>query len=199
MLTKLGQPQNYASKRISSYDRTGGNKDSLTIKAGETAILADIKGAGAIHHLWVTISAEPFYGRKLVLKMFWDGEKAPSVEVPIGDFFGVGHGLDRNFSSIPIACSSEGRAKNCYWYMPFKQSALVTVTNEGTLDVPAFYYYVDYRELNDLPGHALFPCPIPAGDAVRVRDKLRHPRRRGPRPLRRLQHERPPASHGLVG
>jgi hypothetical protein len=151
MLTKLGQPQNYASKRISSYDRTGGNKDSLTIKAGETAILADIKGAGALHHLWVTISAEPFYGRKLVLRMFWDGEKAPSVEVPIGDFFGVGHGLNRNFSSIPIACSSEGRAKNCYWYMPFKQSALVTVTNEGTRDVPAFYYYVDYRELNDLP------------------------------------------------
>jgi hypothetical protein len=151
MLTKLGQPQNYASKRISSYDRRGGNKDSLTIKAGETAILADIKGAGALHHLWVTISAEPFYGRKLVLRMFWDGEKAPSVEVPIGDFFGVGHGLNRNFSSIPIACSSEGRAKNCYWYMPFKQSALVTVTNEGTRDVPAFYYYVDYRELNDLP------------------------------------------------
>ncbi len=151
MLTKLGQPQNYSSKRISSYDRTAGNKDSLTVKAGETAILAEIKGAGAIHHIWVTISAEPFYGRKLVLRMFWDGEKTPSVEVPIGDFFGVGHGLNRNFSSIPIACSSEGRAKNCYWYMPFRQSALVTVTNEGTRDVPAFYYYVDYREFDNLP------------------------------------------------
>jgi len=152
MLLKLAQAQNYVSKRISSFDRSGGNKDSLTIKKGETAVLADIKGAGAIHHLWVTIAAEPFYGRKLVLRMFWDGEPAPSVEVPIGDFFGVGHGLNRNLSSIPIACSSEGRAKNCYWYMPFKQSALVTVTNEGSRDVPAFYYYVDYRELTELPG-----------------------------------------------
>ncbi len=150
MLGKLGFPQNYVSKRISSYDRTGANKDSLTIEAGQTAVLAEIKGPGAIHHIWVTIAAEPFYGRKLVLRMFWDGERDPSVEVPIGDFFGVGHGLNRNFSSIPITCSSEGRAKNCYWFMPFRQSARLTVANEGRQTVPAFYYYVDYRELKDL-------------------------------------------------
>ena len=148
MLSQLGQRLYFVSKRISSYDRTGGNKDSLTIKPGETATLAEIKGPGAIHHIWVTIAAEPFYGRKLLLRMFWDGEKSPSVEVPIGDFFGVGHGLNRNFSSLPIACSSEGRAKNCYWSMPFRQSARVTVTNEGTAEVPAFYYYLDYRELS---------------------------------------------------
>ena len=150
MLGKLGLPQDYVSKRVSSYDRTGGNKDSLTIEPGLTAVLADLKGPGAIHHIWVTIAAEPFYGRKLVLRMFWDGEQDPSVEVPIGDFFGVGHGLNRNFSSIPITCSSEGRAKNCYWYMPFRQSARVTVTNEGQQTVPAFYYYVDYREIKNM-------------------------------------------------
>jgi hypothetical protein len=166
MLAKLGQPQDYISKRISSFDRTGGNKDSLTIEAGQTAVLADIKGPGAIHHIWVTIAAEPFYGRKLVLRMFWDGEPSPSVEVPIGDFFGVGHGLNRNFSSIPITCSSEGRAKNCYWYMPFGQSARITVTNEGQQTVPAFYYYVDYRELKDLAAdtprfHAQYRQEIP--------------------------------------
>ena len=166
MLGKLGLPQDYVSKRISSYDRTGGNKDSLTIEAGQSAILADIKGPGAIHHIWVTIAAEPFYGRKLVLRMFWDGEQDPSVEVPIGDFFGVGHGLNRNFSSIPITCSSEGRAKNCYWHMPFRQSARITVTNEGQQTVPAFYYYVDYRELKDLAAdtprfHAQYRQEIP--------------------------------------
>jgi len=150
MLGKLGLPQDYVSKRVSSYDRTGGNKDSLTIEPGLTAVLADLKGPGAIQHIWVTIAAEPFYGRKLVLRMFWDGEQDPSVEVPIGDFFGVGHGLNRNFSSIPITCSSEGRAKNCYWYMPFRQSARVTVTNEGQQTVPAFYYYVDYREIKNM-------------------------------------------------
>ncbi len=150
MLVRLGQYQDYASKRISSYDRTGGNRDALSIQPGETASLAEINGPGAIHHIWVTISAEAFYGRKLILRMYWDDETSPSVEAPIGDFFGVGHGLNRNFSSIPINCSSEGRARNCYWYMPFQKSARVTVTNEGTRPVGAFYYYVDYRELPTL-------------------------------------------------
>jgi len=148
LLTKLGQPQNFTSKRVSSFDRTGGNKDSLTIKPGATAVLAEIKGPAAVHRTWVTISAEAFYGRKIVLRMYWDGEAAPSVEAPIGDFFGVGHGLNRNLSSLPIADSSEGRARNCYWYMPFQKSARITVTNEGSREIPAFYYYVDYRELS---------------------------------------------------
>ncbi|HOI44513.1 MAG TPA: DUF2961 domain-containing protein [Candidatus Aminicenantes bacterium] len=146
----LGRKQDFVSKRISSYDRTGGNRDFLTIEPGQTAVLADIKGPAAIHHIWTTISAEPFYGRKLVLRIYWDGEDGPSVEAPIGDFFGVGHGLDRNLRSLPIACTSEGRARNCYWYMPFRWSAQVTVTNEGVLPVNALYYYIDYRELADL-------------------------------------------------
>ncbi len=150
ILGKLGEKQNYRSKRVSSYDRSGGNNDSIAIDPGKTAVIADIKGPAAIHHMWVTIAAEAFYGRKIVLRIYWDGEDVPSVEAPIGDFFGVGHGLDRNLSSLPIACSSEGRARNCYWYMPFRWSCRVTVTNEGTRPVDAFYYYVDYRELDDL-------------------------------------------------
>ena len=140
MLSKLGEKQNYRSKRISSYDRTGGNRDAISIEAGKTAVLAEIKGPAAIHHIWVTIAAEAFYGRKIVLRIYWDGEDAPSVESPIGDFFGVGHGLNRNFTSLPIACSSEGRARNCYWYMPFRWSCRVTATNEGTKPIDAFYY-----------------------------------------------------------
>jgi len=151
LLTKLGQRQNFTSKRISSYDRSGGNNDRLAIEPGQTAVLAEIKGPAAIHHIWVTISAEPFYGRKIILRMYWDEEENPSVEAPIGDFFGVGHGLNRNFSSLPINCSSQGRARNCYWYMPFRGSALITATNEGTRTVGAFYYYIDYRELPELP------------------------------------------------
>jgi len=148
MLGKLTQPQNYVSKRVSSFDRTGGNRDALAIKPGDTAVLAQITGPAAIHHIWVTISAEAFYGRKIVLRMYWDGEKNPSVEAPIGDFFGVGHGLNRNMSSLPIADSSEGRARNCYWMMPFQKSARITVTNEGSREIPAFYYYIDYREMS---------------------------------------------------
>jgi hypothetical protein len=170
MLDKLGEKQNYRSRRISSYDRTGGNRDSISIEPGKTAVLAEIKGPAAIHHIWVTIAAEAFYGRKIVLRVYWDGEDVPSVEVPVGDFFGVGHGLNRNFSSLPIACSSEGRARNCYWYMPFRWSCRVTATNEGSKPVDAFYYYIDYRELDGLRPDAPyfhaqyrqeFPC---AGD-----------------------------------
>jgi hypothetical protein len=150
LLRNLGRPQEYVSRRVSSYDRTGGNRDAIAIGPGETAVLAEIPGPGAIHHLWVTIAAEPFYGRKIILRLYWDGEKSPSVEAPIGDFFGVGHGLNRNFSSLPLNCSSEGRARNSYWYMPFLKSAKVTVTNEGSDPVAAFYYYVDYRILKDL-------------------------------------------------
>lgn len=149
-LQNLGRHQDFISKRISSFDRTGENNDRLNIAPGETVTLAEITGPGAIHHIWVTISAEPFYGRKIILRMYWDGEDSPSVESPIGDFFGVGHGLDRKVSSLPISCSSEGRARNCYWYMPFCRSARITATNKGKQPVGAFYYYIDYRELPEL-------------------------------------------------
>ncbi|MGB9836487.1 MAG: DUF2961 domain-containing protein, partial [Candidatus Saccharicenans sp.] len=134
-LSGLEEKQNYRSKRISSYDPTGGNRDALTIAPGQTALLAEIKGPAAIHHMWMTVAGEPFYGRKLVLRIYWDGEDSPSVEAPLGDFFGVGHGLNRNLISLPIVRSSEGRALNCYWYMPFRWSARITITNEGTRPV----------------------------------------------------------------
>jgi len=150
ILSSLAEKQNFRSKRISSFDPTGGNRDALTIAPGQTAVLAEIKGPAAIHHIWMTISAEAFYGRKLVLRMYWDGEDNPSVEAPLGDFFAVGHGLERNLNSIPIVRSSEGRALNCYWYMPFRWSAKITVTNEGSRAVNSFYYYIDYRQLEDI-------------------------------------------------
>jgi hypothetical protein len=150
MLGKLGEKQNYRSRRVSSYDRTGANRDFISIDPGKTVNLAEIRGPAAIHHIWLTIAGEAFYGRKIVLRIYWDGEDAPSVEAPIGDFFGVGHGLNRNLTSLPIVCSSEGRARNCYWYMPFRWSCRITVTNDGAKPVDAFYYYIDYRELEGL-------------------------------------------------
>jgi len=150
LLQGLGRRQDFRGRRVSSYDRSGGNRDSLVVGPGRTAVLAEIEGPGAIHHIWTTIAAEPFYGRKIVLRVYWDNEKSPSVEAPIGDFFGVGHGLNRDFVSLPIVCSSEGRARNAYWFMPFRRSCRITVKNEGTRPVDAFYYYIDYRELPDL-------------------------------------------------
>ncbi|MCU0644506.1 MAG: DUF2961 domain-containing protein [bacterium] len=151
LLEGLIRKQDYRANRISSYDVTGENRDFLSIEPGKTVTLAEINGPAIIHHIWVTISAEPFYGKKIVLRMYWDDEEQPSVEAPIGDFFGVGHGLNRNYASLPFVCTSEGRARNCFWQMPFKTSARIEVTNEGSRTVGAFYYYIDYREVKNLP------------------------------------------------
>jgi len=136
--------------RASSYDRTGGNGDSWAFNAGQTRELASLKGPGAITHLWFTIgSREPGYLRKIVIRMYWDGEKSPSVECPIGDFFGLGHGQYYRYACAPIQIGDRG-GLNCYWRMPFRRSARVTVANEGALPM-GMYFYVDY-ELSRAPG-----------------------------------------------
>ena len=156
-LSNLAMGKDFAAARESSYDRSGGNADMRPIEPGDTLTIADIEGAGVITHIWFTIAAgDRFYPRLLTLRMYWDGEEDPSVECPVGDFFGVGHGLDAPFTSLPVAVSSNGRARNCYWPMPFRKSARITVTNEGKARVHAFYYYIDYRKCDRLPEDSLY-------------------------------------------
>lgn len=138
------------AQRASTSDPNwvNGNADARPIAPNATLVLADLKGPGMITHLWNTIAAnERGYSRLLVLRIYWDGETAPSVECPIGDFFVIGHGMDVPFQSLPVAVSSDGRARNCYWPMPFRKSARVTVTNEGRKPIGAFYSYVDWHKL----------------------------------------------------
>ncbi len=141
------------SRRVSSYDRQGGNTDCLRIGAGETAVLADIAGAGVIRHIWITMASEdPMIRRNAVLRMYWDDEEQPSVESPIGDFFGQGWGEAYNFISLPLAAAPVGgRALNCYFPMPFGRRALITVENQSDKPIRSFYYYVDYQEYPSIP------------------------------------------------
>jgi len=133
------------SHRESSYDRSGGNADARPIAPGATLTLADLKGPGCIRHIWVTIASdEEAFLRKLALRMYWDGEANPSVEAPIGDFFGVGHGVVTHYISLPLAMIT-ARGFNCYFPMPFRKSARITVTNDGAQPVGAFFYHVDYE------------------------------------------------------
>ena len=93
ILQSLMEPHDYVQKRASSYDRSGGNADYREIKPGDTLTLLDDSGPGIITHIWITIaSPERFHLKKLVLRMYWDDEQTPSVETPIGDFFGLGLG-----------------------------------------------------------------------------------------------------------
>jgi len=133
------------SARMSSYDRSGGNADARPIAPGATLTLADLQGPGCIRHIWVTIASdEDAFLRKLALRMYWDGEENPSVEAPVGDFFGVGHGIVTHYISLPLAMITS-RGFNCYFPMPFNKSARITVTNDGQQPVGAFYYHVDYE------------------------------------------------------
>jgi hypothetical protein len=141
------------SRRASSFDRSGGNHDWMDLEPGETKDIADIRGEGIIRHIWSTVwvgeaggPPESQYLRKLVLRMYWDGEKEPSVEAPLGDFFGMGHGLTRNFAAGPLAMSpQDGRAFNCFFPMPFDSRARITIEN-GCESHANFYFYVDYEE-----------------------------------------------------
>lgn len=137
--------------RVSSWDKSGGNVDAIRIAPGETATIADIQGAGIIRHIWITTNPKGPIGRMLIIRMYWDGQAAPSVEAPLGDFFGVGHGMDANVNSFPISVLSNGRARNCWWQMPFAKGAKITVTNDGPQIHGSFYFYVDYLALDEPP------------------------------------------------
>jgi hypothetical protein len=155
-LSDLATLKSAVSQRASSADVTGGNDDFLQVKAGATAVLADLRGPGAIKHIWITIdSPSPFHLRELVLRMYWDGEEEPSVESPLGDFFGTGlefedvpggHRGQRYNSWWSLPITVQHKAMNCYFEMPFGPAARVTVTNDGAQDVSHFYYHIDYEQ-----------------------------------------------------
>jgi len=159
-LGKLPFFKDYIAMRESSFDRTGGNDDGNwgnPIQPNETRVLADLTGPGMIHHIWFTISSDEVYHlKKLVLRIFWDDEENPSVETPVGDFFGLGHGEYHHFDSEPIAIGTNN-ALNSFWHMPFNHSARVTLTNEGQQKVNGFYFYVDWRKYKrSIPDVAYF-------------------------------------------
>src|ERR1700726_768716 len=101
-LSTLPQAKDYVQKRASSYDRSGGNADNRRIAPGETLVLMDERGPGEITHFWTTMWAQGPALKALVLRMYWDEEATPSVESPLGDFFGLGLGDYVIYESAPL-------------------------------------------------------------------------------------------------
>jgi hypothetical protein len=156
-LEALTQPKDYRLKRVGSWDQTGANADRRQVEAGKTLTILEEKGPAVISHIWITISSpEKHHLKMLVLRMYWDGETTPSVEAPIGDFFGLGNGDYFLYQSAPLAVG-QTRALNSFLTMPFGKSARITVTNEGERKVNAFYYNFDVRMYNrPLPSEILY-------------------------------------------
>jgi hypothetical protein len=117
------------------------------IEAGQTITLADVTGSGTIRHIWMTITPHtenaPFVLRNLALRMFWDGEESPSVEVPLGDFFCCGFGEPARVQSMPITVAPKG-GMNCYFPMPFTEGARIELVSEHPEKIGGVFYQIDY-------------------------------------------------------
>ncbi|MGQ9630490.1 MAG: glycoside hydrolase family 172 protein [bacterium] len=164
LLASLTRVRDARSARSSSWDQSGRNRDAWIVMPGETAVLADLEGPGCITHIWMTQFCrrivgpnwevnDPDYYRKVLLRMYWDDQDHPSVLVPLGDFFCLGHSIAGNFASIPFTVSANDNqrnkfggsaALNCYLQMPFNKRARVEIENQN--DVPyGQYFYIDYE------------------------------------------------------
>jgi hypothetical protein len=120
---------------------------SIEIAGGETVMLVDIEGPGAIQHIWLTV--HPRHWRSLVWRIWWDDEETPSVETPLGDFYCNGWGELCNVASLPVAVNPAG-GFNSYWEMPFRRRARITVENLSPDPASALYYQITYT-LTEVP------------------------------------------------
>lgn len=147
--------------RVSSWNTEGRNQDRWVLEPGETRVLADLRGPGCITHIWMT---QKNHYRECLLRFTWDNAERPSVLVPLGDFFCLGHGIVNSFQSFPFSASTsearantfnDGCALNCYLAMPFQERALVELINESN-EPHLQYFYIDYET---------YPEPLPADTA----------------------------------
>ena len=150
MLNQLARIRSAKTTRCSSWDTTGRNADYWWIEPGQSRVLADITGPGRITHIWMT---QGNHYRQCLLKITWDNARYPSVLCPLGDFFGLGHGIVNSYQSLlftasarPELCNKfdQGCALNCYVPMPFKERAVVELVNESS-ERHRQYFYVDYE------------------------------------------------------
>lgn len=155
MLDSLTQPQAGRSMRSSSGNSID-NSDSAKFAPGECQTIAHFQGPGKIAHMWFTPNSMDIrHPRAFVLRAYWDGAEVPSVEVPLGDFFAVGNGMQADVNSLPVKVCSRGRGYNCYWPMPFKREAKLTLTNDSDIACSS-YFQIDWVQLDEVPEPAMY-------------------------------------------
>ncbi len=142
------------------------NKDRLDrVEAGETVVLADLKGPGTITHIWMTFLHEPHQWatdgaanhRELLLRIFWDGRQNPDVEAPVGEFFASCFGERMEVVSLPVIVE-DGDSYNAFWRMPFRKSARLEITNQSKKPLRKLYYNIDWIQKTALPENTMYFC-----------------------------------------
>jgi hypothetical protein len=148
LLSHVARVQQGRTLRTSSWDKSGRNQDWWMIPPGETSVLADIQGPGCITHLWLT---QRSHYRECLIKITWDNARHPSVLCPLGDFFGLGHGIVNSYESLYFTASTnqnnqfnQGCALNCYLPMFFRERALIEIINESA-ELHMQFFYIDYK------------------------------------------------------
>ena len=134
-------------------------RPNISLARGETALLADINdGPGEIRHIWMTVTDKtehyPFVLRNIILRIYWDGEETPSVEVPLGDFFCNGFAVKTPVYSEPISVLPHG-GFNCYFPMPFDKGVRITVENQHQEGISDFFFQIDYALFKESRPEAL--------------------------------------------
>lgn len=170
--SRAANGENQRGEKGAGGKARGGRKGCPSIspvRAGKTYTLLDVEGSGMVRHIWLTFPPDdPMAMRNLILRIYWDGQAQPSVEAPIGDFFGLPHGAARDLQSDYIQVNA-GKAYNCWIPMPFRTHARITVENDTGRELRHLFYQVDYTLGDEIPAdagyfHAQFrrsnPCPM---------------------------------------
>ncbi|MBN2024686.1 MAG: DUF2961 domain-containing protein [Pirellulales bacterium] len=135
------------------------------IEPGETYVMADLKGPGVITHIWMTFLQEPHFWapdgcanhQEMLLRIYWDGRKKPDVEVPVGEFFANCFGRRMEVISLPVVVE-DGDSYNCFWQMPFRESARIEVVNQSKKPIRKLYNNVDWIQKKSLPDNTMYFC-----------------------------------------
>ena len=160
------------TRRASSWDRSGGNRDFVVVGPGESVTLLEHEGPGCVTHFYCALAFPEITDyRDAILRCFWDGEATPSVEVPLGDFFALAHARVRCLRSHFIQVNpgfGASHGLNAYFPMPFAQSARITLEHRGTRPLggvfPALWYHIDYDS---------YDAPLPP-ETLRFHAQWRH-------------------------
>ena len=152
----LGNPLWLPSKNTSHR-----HTQVLSVPIGKKIEVAKLEGPAIINHIWITSKCIiPQIQGLMILRVWWDDEKEPSIEALLGDFFGVGFGQERNFKSLMLemipAGGEQHSALNCYWKMPFKKSARFEIENRSNRTVSMFFIQIDYEKYPELPPETLY-------------------------------------------
>lgn len=152
-VTRLGQTWEGPNACARELGQTWKLRPCITLPHQATTPLMDVAGPGVIQHIWFTV--DPKHLRDLILRMYWDNEATPSVETPLGDFYCNGWKTNTPILALPINVNPTG-GLNCYFPMPFRGHARITLENRSAHDVAGFFYAINFAETAIDPEDAYF-------------------------------------------